>query len=308
MIAARRDGRLAGLLPVVWRGGMLASPTNWHSVIHGALAVSPDVEAAIFREMAVLGARRVDIAALGPQPALALSGILSASGYRTSVRVIQRSPYLPLSGTWESYLAGRSRNLRRTLRRCRNRLADLGQVSVTVSTGEQDLDEQLTEGFAIEASGWKHSRGTAITSRPETLQFYRELTRYAASAGILRLVFLRLDQRAVAFSLSLESGGRHYDIKVGHDASLNRAGPGIVLMAAMLERAFSIGLESYEFLGDAEPYKLRWTDLWHERIRLQAFAPTVAGCLDRAVQVWGRTLVMRLRGRSLAGVPPGAAL
>lgn len=297
VLAARRDSELLGVLPVVSRRGKLASPTNWHSVVHGPLAADATVVSELYRTLAAMGSRQIDLSFLDEADQAGLVHVLSSAGYRTEGRVIQRSPYLPISGAWEPYWTSRSRNLRGTIRRCRNRLADLGEVAISVSNGEDGLDTQLAEGFAIEGSGWKDERGTAIASRPETVDFYRAISHHAAANGTLRIAFLRIDGRAVAFNLSLESGGHHYLIKLGHDPALNQAGPGTVLTAAMLERAFELRLKTYEFLGAADSYKLRWTDSCHDRHRVQAFSPNLRGRLDRFIQIRGRSFARRILRR-----------
>src|SRR4030095_4180878 len=43
-----------------------------------------------------------------------------------------------------------------------------------LADGRERLEELLAEAFGVEASGWEGAEGTAITSRPETLRFYRE--------------------------------------------------------------------------------------------------------------------------------------
>jgi hypothetical protein len=65
----------------------------------------------------------------------------------------------------------------------------------------------------------------------------------------------------------------------------------------MIERCFSRGLRAYEFLGDADDYKLRWTDSCHELNRVQAFAPGIRGCVDRGIQFYGRRAARRLLQR-----------
>lgn len=297
VLTVRRGGELAALLPVAERAGALISPTNWHTAVNGPLAADRDAETAIYREMVAIGVRRIDISALPSSHASLLADVLREEGYQAEARVIQRSPFLPIEGDWDSYWSGRSRRLRASIRRSRERLAELGEVTVAVNNGEEGFDELLAEGFEIESRGWKGQEGTAITSRPETLKFYSELARYARGRGILCLAFLRVDGRAVAFHFSLESRGHHYGLKMGHDPELDHASPAKVLTASMVERAFRLGLRTYEFLGAADPYKLRWTKLCHERVRVQAFAPTLAGWADRMLQVWGRSLVRQLLRR-----------
>jgi hypothetical protein len=62
----------------------------------------------------------------------------------------------------------------------------------------------------------------------------------------------------------------------------------------MIERAFQIGLSSYEFLGADEPWKLEWTDTVRERSLVQVFAPSLPGKADFAAFAYVRPLVKRV--------------
>ncbi len=298
VLALRSQGRLAGVLPVASRGGVIRSPTNWHTPAFGAVAEDPEAVRQLYAAALAKRPRRLDVSFLDANAA-DCEGVERAAGrYRVLRRPVMSSPYVLVDRDWESYWASLSKNLRGTVRRCRRRLAERGDLTVTVCGDSTNLDEMLEEGFELEASGWKGEAGTAIASRPETRLFYRRVSAWAARTGILSLGFLRVDGKAVAFSLALESDGRHYLLKPGHDADWDSFGPGTVLTAEMIERCFTRGLQAYEFLGDADEYKLRWTDACHERIRVQAFAPGIGGLVDRGIQVQGRRAARRLLRRS----------
>lgn len=297
VLVSRREGKLTGVLPVARRAGGVFLLTNWHTPSAGAVAADDDARAALYAAAIAGGPRRFDASFL---PAEAGDvGCLgeAAARYHLSTRVVQRSPYVPIRGEWDAYWGSLSKNLRGTVRRCRNRLADHGEVTVEVGEGGDGLDVLLEEGFRLEGSGWKGEAGTAIVARPETRGFYEAISRWAAEDGILRLAFLRVDGEAVAFTLSFESNGRHYLLKPGHDAARDSLGPGTVLTADMVERAFSLGLDSYEFLGAADRYKLRWADSCRELLRIQAFAPGPAGTVDRLAQTRGRRIAKKLLRR-----------
>lgn len=296
VFAARRDGALVGVLPL---GGdrAVSSPTNWHTPGFSAVAVDEAAVAALWRAVFAGRPRRVDVSFLVAGGADADACDASAERYRVVSRVAQRSPFVAVEGEWDAYWGSLSKNLRGTVRRCRNRLADRGTVAFEILSGEEDLEARLEEGFRLEASGWKGEAGTAILSQPETARFYEAICRWAADAGILRLAFLRIDGVAVAFNLCFEDPRRHYLLKPGHDAALDALGPGTVLTAELVERAFHLGLESYEFLGGPDRYKLRWTDACRELLRVQCFAPTLGGRADRLVQTHGRALAKRVLRR-----------
>ena len=116
----------------------------------------------------------------------------------------------------------------------------MGEVSLEIESGAERLDDLLAEGFEVEARGWKGLRGTAVASDPQTLSFYTEVARWAASRDLLRLAFLRVDGRALAFHFSLESEGKHYLLKPGYDERFRKAGPGTVLTYRMIVSALSL--------------------------------------------------------------------
>jgi CelD/BcsL family acetyltransferase involved in cellulose biosynthesis len=183
------------------------------------------------------------------------------------------------------------------IRRRRRLLEAQGQLVVRVEDGRERLDELLAEGFHVEASGWKGAEGSAIIAQPQTHQFYREVARWGAERGILRLAFLRLNGHPLAFDLCLEDQGVHYLLKTGYDPAYGKLGPGILLRYEMLARAFANGFTSYEFLGADAPWKQRWTDTCRERMLFQAFAPSLTGTLEWAVITYGWSLAKRLAGK-----------
>jgi CelD/BcsL family acetyltransferase involved in cellulose biosynthesis len=137
--------------------------------------------------------------------------------------------------------------------------------------------------------------GTAILSAPAVERFYREVARWAAERGWLRLAFLRLDGRAIAFDMCLEHGGRFYVLKGGFDVDERKAGPGTLLTHHGIERAFALGLASYELLGQADEYKRSWTPLTRERVRFQSFPRGPAGAAEYVAWRYGRPLAKRAR-------------
>jgi len=203
-------------------------------------------------------------------------------------RPVLRSPYVALDGDFESFEATLDSKFKREAKRRRRKLGEEGEVTVAFEDGRADLARLLDEGFAIERSGWKAERGTAIAQSAETDGFYREVAAWAAERGWLQLGFLRLDGRAIAFSYSLVLAGTVYVVKVGFDSELRRYAPGTILTREAIERAYSQGLRCYDFLGAEDRYKLDWTDDVRERVRVQAFGRTGRGMAEFAAWRYGR--------------------
>jgi CelD/BcsL family acetyltransferase involved in cellulose biosynthesis len=292
ILTLRRGGRLAGVLPLYGNRAWLRSPTNdqtpqFSFIAEDAAAADELAAAALDRAGRRLTLSLVDAA--GPDFA-ALRGGAGARGYRVLARPVVRPPYLLVDGDWaafEKHVAGR---LLRDLRRRRRRLEDEGALTFEVTDGTTGLEELLEDGFRIETSGWKAAQQTAIVSRPETRRFFTEVARWAAARRWLRLAFLRLDGRALAFQFGLEEGGAYYFLKGGYETEFHRFAPGKLLVHDMLERAFSSGLERFEFLGQPESWKLEWTDDTRVLLIVDAFAPSLPGRANWAAESLYRSL------------------
>lgn len=291
IVALRRDGRLAAVLPVLAGRGVVRAPANWHTPGFEPVAEDGAARLAAVSALRERHPRRIDFSFLGEEVASELRAAWAPAP--TNQRTIHESPYVDTDTEWEPYWQGLSKNLRSSVRRRRKGLDQEGAVEIEVIEGGDDLARHLEECFRLEAGGWKGERGTAINSNPDTLRFYTELARWAAGAGLLSLSLLRLDGRIIAFNYSLEDGRRHYLLKLGHDVALSALSPGVVLTAAMVERAFQTELRSYEFLGDPDRYKLQWATGSRVLVRLQLFARSPAGHGDRFVQTRGRAAALR---------------
>jgi CelD/BcsL family acetyltransferase involved in cellulose biosynthesis len=296
ILAVRRSGRLVALLPLERRGGVVRSPTNPHSPSFGLLAEDAEAAQSLTRALFAHAGRAVVLEYLDPvETGLdLLREAAHATGYRDMVQTVARSPYILGHPIFAEYERSLSRNLRHDVERRLRRLSEIGAVSVDVRDGSERLDTLLEEGFRVEQIGWKSDHGTAIASRPQTRRFYTDVAHWAASAGWLRLAFLRLDGRPLAFQLDLEAEDTYYSLKIGYDPAYERFSPGKLLTHTMVSRAMSKGLASYELLGADEPWKHRWTDTSRERVALRAFASSPTGYLAWSAFVHGRSFARRV--------------
>jgi CelD/BcsL family acetyltransferase involved in cellulose biosynthesis len=203
---------------------------------------------------------------------------------------LRAAPYVAIDGDWDAYEAKLRRKFRSEIRRRRRRLEERGRLTLDVSDGKEKLDELLEEGFRVEGLGWKDAYGTSINSRPTARRFYTEVAHWASERGWLRLAFLRLDGRVLAFDYCLEYNKVHYLLKTGYDPAYGKFGPGMIIRHMMLARAFSERLNTYNFLGvgSDDVWKREWTNSHQERLFLRMFAPTLSGSLDQATFICGR--------------------
>lgn len=292
----RREGVLLGLYPVLGSGRRRHAAADWHTPhldVVAAGAAREEVAAAV-----LAGAGHVVFDFATGATAAAARAALGTAGFRTRERVRQRSPWIDLGEGWDAYRERIPTRKWRELRRRRRRLDEEGVVNYQGHEGCDELDHLLSDGFAVEGSGWKDRAGTSIRSSAGVEEFYRTVARWAGARGMLRLHFLRLDGRPIAFDLALVASGAEWLLKTGFDPALAAFSPGAQLRAEVLERAFAAGLHRYEFLGGEAPWKAEWTDLTRPVVRIDGFAPGPAGfAADMAARVQRRWSLVRMRAR-----------
>ena len=272
------EGRLRALAPLVRDGAVTRSPTNEHTPRFGFLAEDDEALGELARIIFRLRQQRLSLSPLDTEaPTLdAVREAAEDAGYKVVERVELTSPFRSLEGVTEpdSLL---DRKMRKELRRCRRRLEESGALEVVIERGDGDLEGALAEAFDVESRGWKGESGTAIAASDDTRAFYSGVARWAAGKGTLRLVQLRLDGRTIAFEIDILQGGGMHSLKAGFDPEHGKSSPGHLVALAAVEEAITGGARSYELLGDAEPYKLRWTETCHEMRSVEASAPTARG-------------------------------
>jgi CelD/BcsL family acetyltransferase involved in cellulose biosynthesis len=296
VLAARRGGRLVGVLPMEARRGGFGAPTNPHSPGFDILSLDDDAASALAGALFEARPRYLTIRPVDADGRAlhALTAAAVAHGYKTLVQPSGRAPYLRLERDMRAHASALSRNLQHDVQRRLRRLCEMGSVSIEVADGRAHLEDLLTEGFEVEAKSWKGRRGTAIAARGDTRCFYREIAHWAADAGWLRLAFLRLDGRAIAFQFDLEPGSHYYSLKIGYDPGYERFSPGKLLVYTMVARAVARGYQTYELLGNDEPWKERWTDIAHAQVSFRAFSPSAGGRLAASSFVHGKRIADRI--------------
>jgi CelD/BcsL family acetyltransferase involved in cellulose biosynthesis len=302
----------------VWRGNELAAvlplDRRWQELSWGerlpALQIPADsAEAAAALASAVFagGHGRVGLTLVdATDPGLSVwRHEARTAGYDLVEEHADESPFIALAGTWGDFEAGLEAKFVRELRRRRRRLDEVGQVEVELLDGTRELDRALSEGFGIEGSGWKSAEGSAVTSDASRLAFFTDIARSAARRGALRLAFLRLDGRPIAFQFSLVQGGAYYFVKGGYDVEYRRYSPGQLLVAATIEASFAAGLDRFEFLGSADAFKLDWTNTFRDRLRVTATARSPRGLV---ATVAGKAVPLASRVLRRVAVPARALL
>lgn len=285
-VLAARDARgaAAGFAPLLEeraRGVVrLVAPANDHSC-RVEWALGPDAPGAVAALWAHLrDALRWDALLLrdlprdGPTSTL-LEPLARADRHLTGRWESLRTPYVVLGG--EGAEARTSSRFRANLRRRARRLGEQGAVAVRREDGAGDLSGALGDFLALERSGWKGARGTAIAGDPRLVAFYARVAHDAAARGALAIRALALDGRPVAIHLGLVHRGVYYLPKTAYDERLGSVSPGQLLHREVVAECEARGLSELDFLGPDMEWKREWEPRHRPHDWLYVYRPSLAG-------------------------------
>ena len=194
---------------------------------------------------------------------------------------------------------------RELARRSKLLSADLGG---DVKVVNHSLEPSAWEIFlALENSGWKAERGTALGSSEADAAFFRRMCAGMSAAGLLEVVALEVGGQTLAMECHLVDGGVLYSFKIAFDPAFHKYSPGTQLKFRVIEGLYERGLE----LADscAVPENAHMNRLWPDRRRMQTLLlPTgarVARLLPPAMVA--RSAARRFRDDVLKRGRPSAA-
>jgi CelD/BcsL family acetyltransferase involved in cellulose biosynthesis len=253
---------LAGVFPLLADDGRLEALTNVHTPAFRPLVRAEDalpelVQAAVDRAPGIF-----DVSQLPSHDRSAdlIAEACRDAGRPTLVENGRVSPVVETTGELSDYLQAMDRKWRKDVERRRRKLEAEHEATVSPVAVPVDVEVDLAAGFAVEASGWKGQRGTAVAQSRSVKTFYRAVADEFAKDGRLRLSTISAGGRLVAFDYCLLDHGRLWILKGGYDETFRPYAPGLVLTLAQIERAFELGLEAVELCGDVAPWKLRFAN------------------------------------------------
>jgi CelD/BcsL family acetyltransferase involved in cellulose biosynthesis len=233
--------RLIGLLPVIsmWRAykiplpalasaspyGTLCTPLLDRETAGGAVnlmiaqARSAGAHALILRDVSLNGAA-----------VRAITDVLRQRGMRP--RVLQSHTRACLDARCDAdellrnALGGKKL---KELRRQRNRLAEHGAVRFDAARTPEAVAAAVETFMALEASGWKARRGTALKQDDGDAGFIRRATAGLAKTGQCEIVTLYAGETPVAAAIVLRHQDRAFYFKLGVDERFAKFSPGVQL-------------------------------------------------------------------------------
>ena len=264
--ALRAEGKLVGLAPLFIKP--LGGSTD-RQVIPIGIGITDYLDVLLEPGIAAEGAERLlhdlaehrdhwdmcDLQGLRPESALLTAPI--PCGVAAEVRQPEVCPVLPLPGSWEDLLNGRSAWLRRNIRQGHRRLSKTGDLRF--GTADVDtLSEYLDALFRLHEQRWQLKGDAGALHGPEIQDYHREVAADLLARGLLRMHGMRLDGQLVAVWYGLAARQRVYAYQSGFEPGLARSSPGTLIIGRAIEEAIREGAREFDFLRGSESYKYDW--------------------------------------------------
>jgi CelD/BcsL family acetyltransferase involved in cellulose biosynthesis len=211
-----------------------------------------------------------------------------------------RAPYLTVAGSWEAFLAGKSRHFRRISKQKEERLSRgdraVGIERIRTSFGPETLSDMRT----IESGSWKGRELAGTPERTRERGFLDRALEALAASGWLDLWLARVDGRPAAYQINFDFAGKSWIYNNAFDGSFAELSLGAVLMKRTVESAFRDGSRECDFLRGEEEFKGAWTGTARDVLQLILRGP---GIRPRLAAAWAngalrnaRRLGSKLRG------------
>ncbi len=267
IVIARQDRRLVGIAPL-FRANHDGRPAL---LLLGSIEVSDYLDFIVrpadltafldgllpFLAQAVPGWAALDLYNLldSSSSLAALPQAAAELGWMYAGEKLQHSPYIPLPGDWETYLAGIDKKQRHEIRR-KMRRAEEGETVVkwSITSDPAALEADMDTFLAL----MSQDPEKAVFLTPAMREHMRATMRCAFEAGCLQLAFLNIDGKRAAGYLNFHYLDRLWIYNSGIDRSFSEYSPGWVLLGNLLKWANENGIREFDFMRGDEEYKYRF--------------------------------------------------
>ncbi len=276
LVTARDDaGRLLGIAPLFY------DPAGQRLMLLGSIEISdyldlivrlddlPAFAGGLLAYLPNLPApwRSLDLYnLLDTSPTLAvLASAAHARGWVERLEQLQHSPYIPLPGDWETYLAGIDKKQRHEIRRKMRRMDESGiPWRWYVAAERAALPAEIEAFLALMAQ----DPAKAAFLTPPMRAHMRQALECAFDAGCLQLAFLEINGEKAAAYLNFDYLNRLWIYNSGLDRRFMEYSPGWVLLGHLLMWANENGRDEFDFMRGDEDYKYKFGALDRFVLRL----------------------------------------
>lgn len=163
-----------------------------------------------------------------------------------------------LDGGFDGFLAKRSRDFRKNVRRGRVKAENAGIAFVQAPAAPTpvEADALYDRILAVDDRSWKGREGVGLNASAMAVH-YRGMTKRMAERGVLRLWFAQQGGRDIGYVLGGVFAGTYRGLQFAYDDDFSEYGLGNLAQLITIETVAGEGIGIYD-LGSDVPYKAKW--------------------------------------------------
>ena len=165
------------------------------------------------------------------------------------------SPFLPLPGSWEDYLAGLSSKYRHEIKRKARKLVEEAGEFRIVTADDETMIPMLDRFVELHRMS-EGPKGVFMVPGMEI--FFRRLGEAFCADGVFRLSFIEVGGQLAAGTIGFVWGGTSYLYNSAFDRSWGNLAPGMVLVGEDIRLAIEEGCGGFDLLKGDYAYKYRF--------------------------------------------------
>jgi CelD/BcsL family acetyltransferase involved in cellulose biosynthesis len=212
---------------------------------------------------------------------------------------------LPLAPTWDQFQAGLHRNIKESLRKCRNAPERVGlDFRLEVATQPEDMGAALDRFFELHGA---RARRTDTVYHPNVFEtaaaqsFLRELYALYAGRGIAYIFSLKLGGSTIATRLGFKLGNSMYLYFSGYDAAYSRYSAMTSCLVGAIRWSIEAGLKTVNLSTGTDVSKTRWGPEEHFFGEAHLVSPGLSAHAARFAYWWVSRAVTSERMRGFLG-------
>lgn len=184
----------------------------------------------------------------------------AASGLRTLDYI--KTAKITAPDNFDDYWASRGKNLRKNLKKQRNKLKREGiETRLEIIDDPDQIESAISVFGKLESAGWKNSKGTAVHLENAQGKFYRNLLESFFSRNQGHIYQYRFNDQVVAMDLCVSGKKSIIILKTTYDENFGNYSPALLMREDLFRLIFDQHLyENIEFYGKVMEWHTRWSD------------------------------------------------
>ena len=211
---------------------------------------------ALFDHLKKQGIRQLDLEAVRSDSVLYRHLVPTGKDQQRTVdcQELDATLVLDLPASWDAYLLQLTGKQRHEVRRKFRRLEEAGRVQLLSAVDVTDISGKMDTFLTL----FKKNRSDKTHFMTEQMaSFFHKLAIELASARILRLFFLKLDEAVVAAVMGFDHNETFHLYNNGYDGRYRALSVGLLSKLMTVKESIQLGKKRYDFLKGTEEYKHR---------------------------------------------------